>query len=170
MIEKKDIIKSVVETISPSIRFVFEDWNGFLRDNTLISFNKLKDGTKYPMILMHSDVGTESRGQEIGIDNKFTAEFYIITNSKLEYNTEKRIDDVFKPIIYPIFDKLIFALFDSISLDWNDEPLAFETFLPCETENIYKGQITNKQTNQVAEIIDAMKVTITLKLRKYVSY
>lgn len=80
--------------------------------------DKVEKKRKYPMIALRLDTSEAIEGQVAN----YTLNLAIIHQTKQTYNAEERYENVFKPILYPLYE-LFFEKLREAGLFWWDGPL-----------------------------------------------
>lgn len=153
------IIETVIGQMQSQPRFIADSWENVVNANKGNAYDKTKDGTRYPLIVCNP-MFEERRGIEIGVKSEITTDFYIVAETKKEWTPKERIDNVYTPILSPLFDEMIYTMYRSGKIEFNEiNPIAKQRFINCTTENLYYAP------NNLNDIVDALKVNITLKIR-----
>lgn len=108
MIVIKELFADVINNLSPKPNYFFGDWLQISNDLLAKGSSRALGATLYPVILLHSDFKEDNSDKIPSIDPII----YIInkTGSTNLINNDERFEKTFKPILYPIADKLIFEL------------------------------------------------------------
>lgn len=70
---------------------------------------------KYPLITLITDIPEVHRGDMVD----FTMTLGIVTFTDRKYNTEQRLDNVFLPVLYPLYDLFFLKLRESGLFVWS---------------------------------------------------
>lgn len=160
-----ELIFSTIFSTIPNVRFMFGDWTEISKNLSLLDLDKANDGLKYPLIVMHNDF--EENDESIVTCTKIEPTFYLITESIAEETSSVRLSSTYTDVIYPLYDKFKRALFDSNLLIFDtDSNLETYTHIKAIRKNLYYLSNENKTQNKLNDIVDAMSVKITLKIRK----
>jgi hypothetical protein len=161
----ESIFSDIVKTINPSTRFIFGNWIEISNNLALLELDKSNDGLKYPIIVMHNDFDEVDEDKVTCTNIEPT--FYIITEAINDETSAVRLSTTYANVIYPLWDKFKFALFDSNLLVWdNENNLETEKYLPCTRKNLYYLTNETKEQNKLNDIVDAMSIKLTIKIRK----
>lgn len=71
---------------------------------------------KYPLIALFQDF-KEIKGDSTGIIMEVSPRLIIVEETKQEFDPGDRYDEVFKPILYPIYEQLLESMADSVFFD-----------------------------------------------------
>jgi hypothetical protein len=158
------IFRTIFSTI-PNVRFMFGDWTEISNNLSLLDLDKANDGLKYPLIVMHNDF--EENDENTVTCTKIEPTFYLITESISDETSSVRLSSTYTDVIYPLYDKFKRALFDSNLIIFDtDSNLETYTHIKAIRKNLYYLSNENKTQNKLNDIVDAMSVKITLKIRK----
>lgn len=158
MIFAVDIIKESIQAMPTNPRFYAGNWEEVCNDNKLLAYDKTKDSQRYPLIVL-SPIFTEKRGEELGIACEVDVTIYIITETNKNYTVEQRIENVYKPIIVPLYNEMIYTMFRKGKIKFDEVPMSHSNYVKCETENLYYEE------NKLNDIVDALKININLKIK-----
>ena len=160
-----NIIKEIVEGMSSAPTWEFGDWVEISNDIVQGAYSE-KTTSPYPMIIMHSNY-SEQRSQSMGVDSEFTTTFYLVAESQQGYSTQDRIDNVFEPVLFPLHDEFLTALYKSplLSFDMEQCPRGALS-MERTTQNLYF--LTNEGTdqNKINDVVDALSIELTIKVRR----
>ena len=108
MIVVKELFEDVINNLSPKPKFFFGDWLQISNDIIQKGSSRALSATIYPVILLHSDFKEDNTGKIPIIDPTL----YIINRSVSSdlISNDERFETTFKPILYPLADKIIFEL------------------------------------------------------------
>lgn len=153
------IIKSVIESMENAPRFISGNWNEVLKLNSLTSYDKSKDGTRYPLVFLDSRFAIRE-GVETGRNGEFDAEFYFITRTEKNYTVVERLNNVYEPILNPLINSVFYAIYRKNVFVF-DREINIEKgyFIGLERENLYYAP------NVLNDIVDTVKIKIKLKIR-----
>lgn len=152
------IVKEVIDKMESQPRFIAADWGETNELNSLLAYDKTKDGTQYPLIIMNPNY-VEDWSDTTGVSREFTTDFYFITDTKDGYTTEERCEEIYEKILYPLFDEFLYTAFRENKFIFDENPnMANEFFIPHTKEHLYY------RPNILNDIIDTLKITITLKI------
>lgn len=152
----RNVIKEVVEQMN--VRFMVCPQSEASTELAMLSYDKSQ--VKYPLIIL-DPIFDEKCGQENGVESEFNATFYFCVDSEENYTNQQREDINYVGRLYPIVETFFYFIFRSGKFVFDMNPqMCNERFLPHERANLYKAP------NQLNEIIDVLKLTINLKIRK----
>lgn len=111
---------------------------------------------KYPLIYLQMPF-TENYDVDYPLLYEATCTIYILNRTRPEPNAERRYDDVFKPVLYPIFESLIEELCNQweVQTGGKRKPLSYS-----KRDLMYWGE---GEANVSTDIVDAIELT-NLKL------
>jgi hypothetical protein len=154
------IIKEVVNQMDNPPRFIAEGWDESSSLLSYLEFDHENDGKKYPLLIL-DPYFEEECGIESASESSFNAIFYFITETQSEYTTEQRIDNVYTPILYPLLVDFIYTAFRSGKFVFDKNPvMSNEIRLEHKKEHLWYAP------NRLNDIVDALKINLTLKIRK----
>lgn len=156
------IFEDLVDNMTSNPSFSFGYWPEIHQELLLKGKNKSNDGTKYPLIVMHSDF-EEKRGSQNYILAEINPKFYLIAESKQNYTTAQRISLVYETVLYPLYEEFMEALQSSKSLVSGAGPRDFEH---TKRDLFYIGSLAANQ-NKISDVVDAIELSFgNLKIRK----
>jgi hypothetical protein len=99
----EDIFEDVVQNVSDTLgqKIYFHAGHILETVNVVTAMKDSNTDHRYPLIALVEDNRRTTEG------TKFTARLFIITKSNPNYHTKDRRENIFKPILQPIFDELI---------------------------------------------------------------
>ena len=157
-------IRQIVESITPTVGFLYADWEE-VRYN-LISKGRLKayDGTKYPLIVMQPLGVKQSIDANSYEGADFKATFYLIAESKQNYTYEERDIEIYTNVLYPLWNEFVKQTIKSnvISYEQGDDLTKFE----YEIEHLYFKSSEKIGQNQIKDVVDAVRIDINLIFKR----
>lgn len=156
------IFEDLVDNMTSNPSFSFGYWPEIHQELLLKGKNKANDGTKYPLIVMHSDF-EEKRGEQNYILAEINPKFYLITESKQNYTTAQRITLVYNTVLYPLYEEFMTALKSSGDLI---SGTGLRDFEHTKKDLFYLGSL-NANQNKISDVVDAIELSFkSLKIRK----
>lgn len=169
------LLRTIVETIEPidSILTRYPKGTGqpyFMAGHMLEITNRLINKTadmeekykKYPLIILHQDVAIPTVGDVAQCNFNI-----IIVAQTLKFkNAEQRVEEVFKPVLYPLYDALIATIIASGEFMWPGE----QTRPPhTPIDRPYYGFQSGDRNikNKMTDPLDAIEI-LNLKLNKVI--
>lgn len=133
--------------------FLFEKWVGAANEVSINHFVTNYTKQNYPLVLALLDI-TEDREQMGGsVYSEFQINFFIINKTEIDSTAKYRLENNFKTILIPIYEKLMTALKESYYT------IIENNLLPHSyTERYY-------QPNQLNDIVDAIELNMNLKIK-----
>jgi hypothetical protein len=119
-----DIIGGVVERTAQRIKNITPLYYsyGHIREviDVLASYSKTEEFSKqkYPRIILLQDF-VEKRGTSPDLDAELSLQLLIVAGSNATYRAVDRMSNVFKPVLYPIYEAFIKEL-SSIGIFWRE--------------------------------------------------
>lgn len=152
MINVDEVFKSIVESISTTERPVYF-FTGYWPDFAALIQNREQSKTlkSFPLVFLDSNFSVTQEDKKL-IQVKPT--IYIITRTKDYYSIQERLDNVYKPILQPIFEDLLKGM------NANRQIMG-EAYLPNTRKNMYFLQSQDSEQNQLADIVDAIQINFT---------
>lgn len=152
MIYTKGIFASIVGGLklnNKPVFFQFGYWQNI--HDQLLDYGKTSTlrGQRFPLIILHADFEeTTVNAWTIRINPTF----YIVDQSEQKYSIEKRIEDVYKPILYPIYKDFITAIRQSgkFYIDGQD--------IPHTRKDLYYLSSAGAEQNKLSLIVDAIEI------------
>lgn len=171
--ELEEVVATVSDKLLPSLQLIDPNIQAinYYADNILKIIETLqqKDGSdsyryyKYPAVFLLQDF-EEMIGAGLGISTTTKGlQLLIVTSTDPTYKRPERMDRNFKPILYPIWQQLIYQLFRSGKVMASSENQIMHTKRDC----IFLGSLpfgTNKNTTN--DFLDAIAIT-NLQLKFY---
>lgn len=153
------IIKDVVEGMNNAPRFIAGNWTEALKLNSLQSYDKTKDGTRYPLIVLDPNF-TITEANETGRNGEFECDFYFIVRTESNYTVVERLENVYEPIINPLINSFFYAMYRSGKFVFDrTKNIEKGYFIGLERENLYYAK------NVLNDVVDTVKIKIKLKIR-----
>lgn len=155
----ENVIKEVIEKMETAPRYLIGEWKEAAQENSFLAYDKENDGNKYPLIFLDRKF-PKKEGEEKGVAYSCTVDLYFIVETEENYTTQQRLDNTYVQL-YELWNEFKFTGFK-----WNKfvydfgENLPNETFQQAELEHLYF------RPNNLNDIVDVLKVTTTLKIRK----
>lgn len=174
MNEPYDIFKLIVEKMPSSPRFVSDNWEGVRNLLAKLGYDKTKDRTHYPLIVLDTNYSPNS-GDIMGVKEYWTAKLYFIDRTKADYSVEYRNTYSFKANIYPLINEFLYYAFRSTLLIFDSEPFPrvyinqdgeYIAEVPQKREKLAFLKGKDVKQNQLNAIVDAVAVEISVKIRK----
>jgi hypothetical protein len=136
----------------------------FLYGNTIEIANTLNEKDysntykykKYPCIVLYTD----NINTEIALFEAYTLYILILANTKHDFKTYERINNVYKPVLYPILD-IFFDYVKNYELFSNIEPLEYS-----KKDTFFLANMPKEQ-NTLSAIVDAIEIN-NLKINKII--
>ncbi len=164
MVTIYEAIESVVDKINEtkSLNLIF----GSAKEvqQTLVEWSKSpsKKNSKYPCLIVFTPITVPREQSERVDDGVVAVDMVIVTNTKKTYKVSKRIEMVYEPVLWPLYELLI----ETIKLsDKFDNPsnglIAHQT-----TDRFYYSPTPAADQNVFAAVLDAIEINdMELKLR-----
>lgn len=148
------IFETIVTGMDSAPAFSFGYWPEVRQDLMLKGRDKTNDGTKYPLIVMGTDF-EEKRGYTYLAE--INPKFYLIAESKQNYSTPERIDNVYVPMLYPLYEEFIEALKGSSRVHPGN---GGKEFIHTKRDLFYMGFAKEgANQNQLNDILDAVELS-----------
>lgn len=150
------ILTDICYTIPSHPTVVCGYWTEVRNSLAQMGYDKSKDGTKYPLIIINTNVVFKDgdvlyNGVELdGI------RFYLVCQADLKENFAQKMENRYESIIFPLFDEMIetFELSNKIRF-YNKKSMKT---IECEKTLYPYLNTNNKDQNQIYDIVDAMEV------------
>lgn len=122
----------------------------------------IKKKQKYPLVILAMDI---PRPVVKGVAN-YLLNIVIVCRTKNEYNVEQRMEQTFKPVLYPLHTQFIEAVRDSGLFMWPGDP-SYPDHLPIDRPKwgVWMSEGTLKQ--YMPDPLDAVEI-LNLKLNKVI--
>lgn len=135
--------------------YLFEKWKGAANDLTYKEISNTYRLKKFPLIFMLLDI--DEIRNEVYFETRF--KLFFITESKQDANADWRYNNIFKPVLIPLYNSFV----NELILHKN---LIIDTNYPKHTyvERYFLG-IVDKQQNRVNQIVEAIETDFTLKVK-----
>lgn len=91
---------------------------------------------KYPLIALIQDF-TESHGGSYAYNYTTSPKILIVDYTKQTYNSQQRYENVFKPVLYPLYNLLLDGILDSLYIDIT----SIENLVHTKTDRLYWGKV-----------------------------
>jgi hypothetical protein len=128
-----------------------------------LSEAKSTKAMRFPMVALLRDF-PEAKGQEIGIYSEPTVTLLICTRTEPTYNTQKRKEISFKPVLHPIWEAL------EKQINWGREFLTSGIGLDyTQIDHYFYGResIYGKEANIFTDFIDCVEIrNLNLKFKQ----
>lgn len=141
----KDIVQSI-STIERPVYFFTGYWSDFAAQ--LQDRGQSKVLKSYPLIFLDSNFTKNQENEKIF---EISPSFYIITQTKCNYDIQERLDNVYKPILQPILEDFIKAIKSNRQING-------ESYFANTQKNLYFLQSQSAEQNQIADIVDAIEI------------
>ena len=162
MSEIVDIFKAIVQDVSikialdyPDIPYVFYEHGHILEiDNTLASKDKANlYMEKYPLIMLIQDFTERQRNSFVELNLRLI----ITTGTKSDIRASQRYEQVFKPVLIPIYNQLMQSIFWHGSFFWDSGRLPSHN----RTDRPFYGIGTDKGNTRyiMSDKLDAIEIT-----------
>lgn len=152
MIYTKEIFEALVNTLNldnKPVFFQFGYWQN-IHDQLLDYGNTATlRSQRFPLIILHADF-TETTVNAWTI--RINPTFYIVTQSEQNYSIEKRIEEIYKPILYPIYKDFITAIRHSEKFYINGQDI------PHTRKDLYYLSSAGAEQNKISWIVDAIEI------------
>jgi len=159
MIEPILIIKDIVEGMTNAPRFIAGNWTEALKLNSLQSYDKTKDGTRYPLIVLDPNF-VISEGAETSRNGEFECDFYFIARTDKNYTVVERLENVYEQTLNPLVTNFFYTMYRSGKFVFDrTKDIEKGYFIGLQRENLYYAP------NVLNDIVDTVKVKIKLKIR-----
>lgn len=131
---------------------------------TLAQMDKSPDARfeKYPLVYLVQDF-TEDRGKDSAVYAEVSLNIIIAHQTKADYKISNRMEKVFKPVIYPIYEQLLKYIAKS---KWIHEAHK-DTIRHRKTDRAYWGRrsVGGNDANKLSDYLDAMELeNVALKI------
>lgn len=133
--------------------FLFEKWDGAANEVSLNHFISNYSKQNYPLILVLLDI-SENREQLGGsIYSELSLNIFIINKTEVDVTAKYRLENNFKTVLIPIYEKLINALKNS--------------YYTIIDNNLLQHNYTERyyQPNQLNDFVDAIELNLNLKIK-----
>lgn len=159
MINADEVFKTIVNSINTEQRPVYFFtgwWPDFANELKTLGSAKSLAWQRYPLIFMDSNFEKTQQNDRMFSINPT---FYVITQTKTSYNIQKRLDEVYKPILNPILEDFFKAI-------KNNKQIHQQPYFDNTQKNLYFLQTASAEQNQICDVVDAIKISfksITIK-------
>lgn len=149
MINADEVFKAIVESISTTERPVYF-FTGYWPDfaASIQDRGQSKMLKSYPLIFMDSNFSKTQENEKLF---EISPTFYVITQTKVNYDIQERLDNVYKPILQPI-------LLDFLKAIKSNRQVNGEAYFANTQKNLYFLQSKDAQQNQLSDIVDAIEI------------
>jgi len=107
---------------------------------------------RYPMLLFITSDKVEKVDVNPSLHTDYPLHLVIINITDKSYSTQKRLDNNFIPILYPLYDSLITALRPHSKNPYSELP-------HDKVDHFYYSASTAEEANKLAEYLDAIELT-----------
>ena len=148
----EDIISDIVMDDNKPINYKFGYWPIIAQELQSEGRSKTLGSARYPLIFLNADF------DETLIDYRkirINPTFYIITQTKSNYNIDDRILNIYKPILYEIYRKFMIEIRNSHKF-W-----VFNAEIPHTRKDLFYLQNLSASQNQINDIVDAIELRFT---------
>lgn len=149
-----DIIEEKVQGISTTdrpVHFLFANWRETCEDLAGKGKSKSLESQRYPLVLVHNDY-SEDRDFEYKRSEVRGLKIYIITQSKANYTTDQRRDNIYTPILTPIYDDLLSSLKEGRYIQKENDCIQHTL------KNLYRLWVGD-DSNRLPDFLDAIEIT-----------
>lgn len=155
-LQLSEILESIVNSIDVSdmsdIDTLHFDFGNYIELANKLN-KKNRNNQKYPLFALILDVA-ENESDNLSIYKSDNFKFIIAYNTEHDYTSQQRRDNIFKPILQPLYRKFINALKEStyfnISSDYIDN---------TKYDRYFLGTSDNNQ-NRLNDYVDAIEIEI----------
>ena len=112
-----DTVKEVVQAIG-GVRFEFGHYQEVFNNLSRLESANIESETIYPLIYLVCDFEEPMKAKNQTIETRL--QLFIITRTLSEFYAEDRKEEIFKPILYPIYQSLIEALKKHKEINYNN--------------------------------------------------
>lgn len=160
----QDVVIKVSQNLNKTVHFQFGHPLEIIENLKRMTGNTGNVDVKYPLIALFHDF-KEKRGRVNHIEYEADFRFIIATVTDPNYLANERIENSFKPILYPIYDSFI----DEIMLSNYFESAYNSVKYHDKWDRMYWGRnpIYNQKENLFSDYIDAIELeNFNLKILK----
>ena len=159
------VIKRALEQMATPLPVSFGYWITVVNELSLQSLDQSKDDTTYPRIIVQANF-TESRNESNLYEADARVNIYIVDETIEDYTTGQRIENVYEPILYPLYDDLIYTLYRSGLFVWDDSNLPLGN-VPHDKKDLFYIGVLDSNQNKLNNTVDAIEISIpNLRIRK----
>jgi len=157
MVNVFKILKDACSLIESDPSVVYGYWIDVRNALASLSYDKTKDGTKYPLIIINA--GTTGISGEVMFEGEKldSLRFYLITQAKLNESFENKMLNRYEAILFPLLDDMIKALEKSNKVRFYNKN-SMKTYEYEYTLLPYIKTDEKEQQNQLHDIVDAMEI------------
>lgn len=170
MIKKPSIqfnttLKKALAGMETPLPISFGYWITVVNELSLQALDQSKDDVTYPRIIIQADF-TEDRNDSNLYEAESRVRIYVVDQTIEDYTTDQRIENKYEPLLYPLYDDVIFTLYRSGLFVWDDDNLPLGN-VPHKKQDLFYMSNEGQSQNKLNNIVDAIEIDIeNLRLRK----
>ena len=151
MILVKDLFEDIVQSISTvnhPIYFFYGYWPEIVQDIMAKGRSRTLEKQCYPAIMLNANFSRKKNEYD---RTQINPTFHIIAQTDANYSANDRIENIYKPIIYPIYDKFLKQIHDS-------RKFFVSSVIEREEQDLYYLRGGDKSQNKINDYVDALEV------------
>ncbi len=156
MVNVFKILTDICELIPSKPTVVCGYWTEVRNSLAQMGYDKTKDGTKYPLIIINTNVVFKDGNVLFNGAELDGIRFYIVCESDIKESFTQKMETKYKNIIFPLFDEMIETFELSNKIRFYNK-ISMKT-IECEKILFPYINTDNKEQNQIYDVVDAMEV------------